>query len=106
MPPGDLAPDSGTGQTTQVNYAPGMRFPMEAAQAYANSQVYGYGGYLGPAGGQCNDNNYAYAWRDNFCETRGYSTPMCPSFRLPMSESEREEKICSPKNHLVRVMLP
>ncbi|MBO6848614.1 MAG: M23 family metallopeptidase [Maricaulis sp.] len=79
MPPGDLAPDSGTGQTTQVNYAPGMRFPMEAAQAYANSQVYGYGGYLGPAGGQCDDNNYAYAWRDNFCETRGYSTPMCPS---------------------------
>ncbi|MBO6796630.1 M23 family metallopeptidase [Maricaulis sp.] len=79
MPPGDLTPDSGTGQTTQVNYAPGMRFPMEAAQAYANSQVYGYGGYLGPAGGQCNDNNYAYAWRDNFCETRGYSTPMCPS---------------------------
>jgi len=79
MPAGDLADDSGTGQTTQINYAPDMRFPMEAGQAYANSQVYGHGGYLGPAGGQCNAANYAYAWRDNFCETRGYGTPMCPA---------------------------
>lgn len=79
MPPGDLITDSGTGQTVQINYAPAMRFPMEAGQAYANSQVYGHGGYLGPGGGQCDANNYAYAWRDNFCETRGYATPMCPS---------------------------
>lgn len=79
MPPGDLIEESGTGQTVQINYAPGLRFPMEAGQAYANSQVYNYGGYLGPAGGQCNAANYAYAWRDNFCETRGYGTPMCPA---------------------------
>jgi murein DD-endopeptidase MepM/ murein hydrolase activator NlpD len=79
MPPGDLIEESGTGQTVQINYAPGLRFPMEAGQAYANSQVYNYGGYLGPVGGQCNAANYAYAWRDNFCETRGYGTPMCPA---------------------------
>jgi murein DD-endopeptidase MepM/ murein hydrolase activator NlpD len=79
MAPGDLIEESGTGQTVQINYAPGLRFPMEAGQAYANSQVYNYGGYLGPAGGQCNAANYAYAWRDNFCETRGYGTPMCPA---------------------------
>jgi len=79
LPPGDLVEESGTGQTTQINYAPDMRFPMEAGQAYANSQVYGYGGYLGPSGGQCNAANYDYAWRDNFCETRGYGTPMCPA---------------------------
>ena len=79
MPPGDLLPDSGTGQTEQINYAPSMRFPMEMGQAYANSQVYMHGGYLGPGGGQCNDANYSYAWRDNFCETRGYSTPLCPA---------------------------
>lgn len=81
MPPGDLVEDSGNGQVLQINYAPGMRFPMEAGQAYANSQVYGHGGYLGPGGGQCDAANYAYAWRDNFCETRGYSTPMCPAGR-------------------------
>lgn len=79
LPPGDLVENSGTGQTVQINYAPGMRFPMEAGQAYSNSQVYGHGGYLGPGGGQCNENNYTYAWRDNFCETRGYGTPMCPA---------------------------
>ena len=79
MPAGDLIEDSGTGQILQINYAPGMRFPIGAGQAYANSQVYNYGGYLGPAGGQCNAANYAYSWRDNFCETRGYGTPMCPS---------------------------
>lgn len=79
MPAGDLVEASGTGQPLQINYAPEMRFPIEAGQAYANSQVYGYGGYLGPAGGQCNAANYGYAWRDNFCETRGYGTPMCPS---------------------------
>ena len=79
MPPGDLIPGSGTGQAEQINYVPGMRFPMEAGQAYANSQVYGHGGYLGPGGGQCDAANYAYAWRDNFCETRSYSAPLCPS---------------------------
>ncbi|WP_417493303.1 M23 family metallopeptidase [Maricaulis sp.] len=79
MPAGDLIEESGTGQILQINYAPDMRFPIEAGQAYANSQVYGYGGYLGPAGGQCNAANYAYSWRDNFCETRGYGTPMCPT---------------------------
>lgn len=79
MPAGELLPDSGTGQTLQIDYAPGMHFPMEAGQAYANSQVYGHGGYLGPGGGQCHAANYAYPWRDNFCETRGYATPMCPS---------------------------
>tara|TARA_R110000868_G_scaffold53249_1_gene167307 strand:- start:1693 stop:2586 length:894 start_codon:yes stop_codon:yes gene_type:complete len=79
MPAGDLLPDSGTGQTLQINYAPGMRFPVEEGRAFANSQVYNYGGYLGPAGGQCNAANYSYSWRDDFCETRGYGTPMCPS---------------------------
>lgn len=79
MPAGDLIEGSGTGQVLQINYSPAMRFPIEAGQAYANSQVYNYGGYLGPAGGQCNGANYAYSWRDNFCETRGYGTPMCPS---------------------------
>lgn len=79
MPPGDLAPESGVGQAVQINYVPGMRFPLEAGQAYANSQVYGHGGFLGPGGGQCDTANYSYAWRDNFCEIRGYSTPMCPS---------------------------
>lgn len=79
MQPGDLAPGSGTGQAFQINYAPGIRFPLEAGRAFANSQVYAPGGLYGSSGGQCDGGNYSYAWRDNFCETRGYSTPMCPT---------------------------
>ncbi|MBA4806796.1 MAG: M23 family metallopeptidase [Brevundimonas sp.] len=57
-----------------------MRFPMEAAPAFANSQVYGYGGYQAPGpGGQCDSRNYDYPWRDNFCETRSWTNGMCPS---------------------------
>jgi murein DD-endopeptidase MepM/ murein hydrolase activator NlpD len=60
-------------------YAPGIRFPIEQANAYANSQVYGHGGESGPGGGQCDAENYAYPWHDNFCEPRAYTTPLCPS---------------------------
>ena len=60
-------------------YAPGIRFPIEQASAFANSQVYGHGGSNGPAGSQCDGANYSYPWRDNFCEARPYTTPLCPS---------------------------
>ncbi|WP_396592981.1 M23 family metallopeptidase [Brevundimonas sp. R86498] len=79
-PSGGLVPGSGTGATDTTIWAPGMRFPMEAAPAYANSQVYGYGGFAAPGpGGQCDARNYAYPWRDNFCETRGWTNTMCPT---------------------------
>ncbi|MDP3406115.1 MAG: M23 family metallopeptidase [Brevundimonas sp.] len=79
-PPGGLVAGSGTGATDPTVWAPGMRFPMEAGPAYANSQVYGYGGFAAPGpGGQCDARNYAYPWRDNFCETRGWTNTMCPT---------------------------
>lgn len=76
LPPGDLIPGSGEGAVDYNVYLPGMRFPIENAPAYANSQV-----YLpkGPAWKGCDDSNYSYPWRDNFCETRGWTTPMCPT---------------------------
>ncbi len=64
-------------------YAPGIRFPLEQSPSYANSQVYGVGGFFGPAGaGQCDVRNYSFPWRDNFCETRTSRTstnPYCAS---------------------------
>lgn len=79
-PGGSLYPGSGSGATDPTLWAPGMRFPMEAAPAYANSQVYGYGGFMAPGpGGQCDARNYAYPWRDNFCETRSWTNGMCPA---------------------------
>jgi len=76
---GDLAPRSGTGRVDMRVYAPDMFFPLELP-AYANSQVYGYGGFLGTRSrhGTCDARNYRFPWRDNFCETRRWDVPMCP----------------------------
>jgi len=79
-PGGALPPGSGSGATDPTLWAAGMRFPMEAGPAYANSQVYGYGGFAAPGpGGQCDARNYAYPWRDNFCETRSWTNGKCPT---------------------------
>jgi murein DD-endopeptidase MepM/ murein hydrolase activator NlpD len=81
-PPGQLE-RSGHGVTDATIWIPGMRFPMLGPPAYANSQVYGHGGggNGGPPGpgGQCDTANYTMPWHDNFCESRGYATPLCPS---------------------------
>ena len=79
-PPGELAPTSGTGRSDDKVYAPGMRFPMESGPAYANSQVWGHGGNSGPKGtSQCDEENFSYPWRDNYCESRSWNMPLCPS---------------------------
>lgn len=78
-PAGELLPKSGRGLATSVLYAPGMRFPVETSPSYLNSQVYSIGGSHGPKGGWSDRKNYRYPWRDNFCEARPHSTPMCPS---------------------------
>lgn len=77
--PGDLHPGSGSGAADSTVYAPGMRYPMEAGPSFPNSQVWGHGGGSGPGGGQCDTENYSYPWRDNYCETRSWSMPLCPS---------------------------
>ncbi len=79
LPPGDLIEGSGQGVADPTVFAPGMRFPIENAPAYANSQVYNPGGYLGPGGGQCDDFNFSYPWRDNYCEKRSWDMPLCPA---------------------------
>ncbi|MCA9650156.1 MAG: hypothetical protein KC501_09620 [Myxococcales bacterium] len=79
MPPGELTPGSGQGRVDENVYAPGMRFPMESGPAFANSQVWGYGGSQGPGGSQCSAQNYDYPWWDNYCETRSWDMPMCPA---------------------------
>jgi len=77
--PGNLAVGSGQGLRDDTVYVPDMRFPLERAPAFLNSQVYRPGGMNGGAGGQCAASNYSFPWRDNFCETRSWDTPLCPS---------------------------
>jgi len=78
-PSGKLVPSkSGKGRIgDNYIYAPGIRFPIERAPAYINSQVYGVGGYLGPKGSLCSPKNYQYPWHDNYCEKRGWKMPLC-----------------------------
>lgn len=100
-PGGALPPGSGSGATDATIWAAGMRFPMEAGPAYANSQVYGYGGFAAPGpGGQCDPRNYAYPWRDNFCETRSWANGMCPAGRGHQGQDIRPAT-CEKKVHWV-----
>jgi murein DD-endopeptidase MepM/ murein hydrolase activator NlpD len=78
-PPGQLVSGSGKGRVDNKIYAPTMRFPMESGPAYANSQVWGHGGNSGPGGGQCDKENFSYPWHDNYCESRSWDMPLCPS---------------------------
>lgn len=100
-PGGVLPPGSGSGATDATVWAAGMRFPMEAGPAYANSQVYGYGGFAAPGpGGQCDPRNYDYPWRDNFCETRSWTNGMCPAGRGHQGQDIRPAT-CEKKVHWV-----
>jgi murein DD-endopeptidase MepM/ murein hydrolase activator NlpD len=80
-PAGVLVPkNSGIGRVgDNYIYAPNIRFPLETAPAYINSQVYGVGGMYGKRGNLCSKENYQYPWHDNYCEKRGWSMLMCPS---------------------------
>jgi murein DD-endopeptidase MepM/ murein hydrolase activator NlpD len=78
-PAGNLVAGSGRGRADSVVYAPDIRFPMEIGPAFANSQVWGVGGFSGPSGSQCDARNYSYPWRDNYCETRDWDMPLCPA---------------------------
>jgi len=72
-------PSSGDGKRgDNYIYAPNIRFPLENAPAYVNSQVYGVGGYLGAKGSLCDKRNYQYPWHDNYCEKRSWGMPLCP----------------------------
>lgn len=88
--PGFLIPGSGTGQTQQIVHAPNIVFPIKSAPTYLQSQVFMPGG--GVAGGsQCAASNYAYPWRDNFCEARSANrnSPFCPTSKIHQGQDIR-----------------
>jgi murein DD-endopeptidase MepM/ murein hydrolase activator NlpD len=71
--PGDLSPRSGTrGKSGVADYTvySRIRFPIADAPAYANSQ------FVRSEGAP---QNYAYPWRDNFCENRAFFVGQCPA---------------------------
>ena len=102
--PGDLLPGTGmrgqSGDPDSTVYAD-IRFPMAEAPAYVNSQTFmnwgncdftgrvAMGGNGRDAQYRCRVNsiplvrdearNYAYPWRDNFCEHRYFALSQCPA---------------------------
>jgi murein DD-endopeptidase MepM/ murein hydrolase activator NlpD len=89
-PPGELIDkDKGHGRPADRRvYAPAIIFPLKLGQGlfpHLNSQIWGYGGGgwngKGAAGGSESDpRNYdPMKQRDNYCEVRGWSMPLCPS---------------------------
>lgn len=77
-PVGQSPPGQGSGYLDRTLWVPDMCWPLQEA-GFANSQVYGPGGGMGPAGhpSQCDSLNYSLPWRDNFCETRSRANPLC-----------------------------
>lgn len=87
---GALLPGTGQGAPEQIAYAPDIVFPIADAPAYLQSQVFSFGG--GVAGGdQCDTRNYAYPWRDNFCEVRtsNRNSPYCPLSKVHQGQDIR-----------------
>jgi Peptidase family M23 len=103
--PGDLIPGTGPsrGGVGRVDYTvyARLRFPIESAPAFANSQSFNNWGNCDLTGRsrvvtkkdasytcRVNDRllifdeaaprNYSYPWRDNFCEHRHYFVGQCP----------------------------
>jgi murein DD-endopeptidase MepM/ murein hydrolase activator NlpD len=79
--PGQILSGSGFrglgGRTDYTVYSQ-IRFPLADAPAYANSEVYQRGNRTRIS--DLDDSpNISYAWRDNFCERRGFPVGECPA---------------------------
>jgi murein DD-endopeptidase MepM/ murein hydrolase activator NlpD len=84
-PPGDTYPDNNKlgRKSDRFVYLPDIIYPIKldaGRYPHMNSQIYGHGGYKGPGGSESHRNNYdPFKQRDDYCEERGWSMPLCPS---------------------------
>ena len=77
--PGNLLAGTGfrghSGRADETVYSQ-IRFPLEDAPAYVNSQMFQS---RNRSPDPTVSANYAYPWRDNFCERRGFPVGQCPA---------------------------
>ena len=84
-PPGDLYPNGSSRgrKSDRFVYLPDIIFPIKldtGRYPHMNSQIYGNGGYKGPGGSESSSANYdPLKQRDDYCEERTWSMPLCPS---------------------------
>lgn len=107
--PGALLPGTGEGAPDDTIFAPDMIFPIKSEPAYLQSMVFTFGGGM-VGGDQCDERNFEYPWRDNFCETRSANrgSPYCPVYKIHQGqdirvgtpESCRSERSKSPADRM------
>jgi hypothetical protein len=79
LPPGDIIPGSGyrkQGGRTDLTAYSQIRFPLEKAPAFVNSQSF-RNRKPGKSMDALADENSGYPWRDNFCEARSFGVGQC-----------------------------
>ena len=88
--PGSLLPGTGSGSEDNMIFAPDMVFPIKSAPAYLQSMVFTFGGGM-VGGDQCDERNFEYPWRDNFCETRtsNRNSVYCPKSKIHQGQDIR-----------------
>ncbi|MBM3531089.1 MAG: M23 family peptidase [Alphaproteobacteria bacterium] len=111
--PGQLLPDTtfrGRGGRPDHTVYSQIRFPLADAPAFANSQMYQSRNRT-PQAEPGVSPNYAYPWRDNFCERRGFSVGQCPAgighqgqdIRTPQCRPAPGQDRCEQRDDLVAV---
>ncbi len=88
--PGALLPGTGEGAGEETIFAPDMVFPIKDSPAYLQSMVFTFGGGM-VGGDQCDERNFEYPWRDNFCETRtsNRNSAYCPRSKIHQGQDIR-----------------
>lgn len=88
--PGALLPGTGEGSENETIFAPDMVFPIKDSPAYLQSMVFTFGGGM-VGGDQCDERNFEYPWRDNFCETRtsNRNSAYCPMNKIHQGQDIR-----------------
>jgi len=87
-----------------------IRFPLAEAPAYANTQTFQRLNRTSRSDPDASP-NYAYPWRDNFCERRGFQVSQCPAgighqgqdIRAPRCKPAPGDGGCEPRDKLVAV---
>jgi hypothetical protein len=80
LPPGDIIPNSGyhrQGGRADFNAYSQIRFPLERAPDFVNSQSFRNRKPAGKSLDMLASGNDAYPWRDNFCESRDFGVGQC-----------------------------
>ncbi len=111
--PGRLLPDTGfrgNGGTADFTVYSQIRFPLADPPAYVNSQMF-QSRNKAIVPDQDVSPNYAYPWRDTFCERRGFPVGQClggvghqgQDIRTPLCPHGPEGERCSRARDLVAV---